>query len=122
MAVTYILSEHKKMDVIGYYTLSSMTLELSHLPGKMISKLPHYPLLPATLMGRLAVDGHCQKSVLGEILFMDVLHRSYQASQKMASFAVVVEAINHQAVEFYRNIILIRYYRIIVNFSYQCHG
>lgn len=89
--------------VLGYYTLSSHSIERNALPEEVVRKLklPKYPLIPATLMGRLAVDLKYQGQRLGEILLMDGLERSYVHSSQVASFAVVVDA-KENAVEFYR--------------------
>src|SRR5690348_14863968 len=39
--------------IAGYYTLSATTIELAKLPAEVTKKLPRYPHLPATLLGRL---------------------------------------------------------------------
>ena len=41
--------------IVGYYTLSSLSIELNQLPPNLAHKLPRYPI-PAALIGRLAVD------------------------------------------------------------------
>jgi predicted N-acetyltransferase YhbS len=89
--------------VLGYYTLSAHSIERTALPDDVVKKLnlPKYPLIPATLMGRLAVDLKYQGRRLGEILLMDGLERSYVQSNQVASFTVVVDA-KESAVEFYR--------------------
>jgi len=102
ISVTYILNDEALHKIAGYYTLSSTTIELTDLSDELSRKLPHYPLLPATLIGRLAVDLHYQKNGIGEILLVDALRRAYQASQEIASFAVIVEAINESAAKFYK--------------------
>jgi hypothetical protein len=40
----------------GYYTFSSTALKLTELPREITRRLPRYPHIPATLLGRLAVD------------------------------------------------------------------
>jgi GNAT superfamily N-acetyltransferase len=89
--------------VLGYYTLSAHSMERSALPDDVVKKLklPRYLLIPATLMGRLAVDLKYQGQRIGEILLMDGLERSYAHSSQVASFAVVMDA-KENAVEFYR--------------------
>ncbi len=89
--------------VLGYYTLSAHSIERDVLTDEIVKKLklPKYPLIPTTLMGRLAVDLKYQGQRLGEILLMDGLERSYVHSSQVASFAVVVDA-KDSAVEFYR--------------------
>src|ERR1700686_2804531 len=42
--------------IAGYYTLSQYSVELGVLPEELVKKLPHYPLVPATLIGRLAAS------------------------------------------------------------------
>src|ERR1700683_3690587 len=62
--------------VLGYYTLSSFGIDVGELPTEVTRKLPRYPLIPATLLGRLAVDDRHHGKGLGEFLLMDALHRS----------------------------------------------
>jgi predicted GNAT family N-acyltransferase len=89
-------------SVVGYYTLSALSIERGTIPEPVVKKLklPSYPLLPATLMGRLAVDQKHQKRGIGEFLPIDGLQRSYTNSRQVASFVVVVDA-KENAVEFY---------------------
>lgn len=102
ISVTYILYDEQESKVAGFYTLSSTTIESKYLSDEITRKLPGYPLIPATLIGRLAIDKYTQGMGLGEIVLMDALHRSYESSKTIASFAVVVEAINKEAVKFYK--------------------
>lgn len=101
MAAAFVMANGP--SVLGYYTLSAHSIERSALPETIVKKLklPKYPLIPATLMGRLAVDLKYQGQRLGEILLMDGLARSCVHSSQVASFAVVVDA-KESAVEFYR--------------------
>lgn len=86
--------------VVGYYTLSQTGVDLSSLPPVGRRRLPRYPLVPATLIGRLAVDQDHQGRGLGEFLLMDALDRSRRASRQVASFAVIVEAQDARARDF----------------------
>ena len=88
--------------VLGYYTLSSFSILLPELPADKAKRLPKYPRIPATLLGRLAVDKSRQGTGLGEHLLMDALARSLRASSEVASYAVVVDAIDERAIRFYR--------------------
>ncbi len=60
----------------GYYTLSSTSVQLAELPAQTVRKLPRYPLVPATLLGRLAVDRRQQGKGYGRFLLADALHRA----------------------------------------------
>lgn len=85
--------------VAGYYTLSSTSVNLAELPEQVARKLPRYPLVPATLLGRLAVDRHQQGKGYGRFLLADALYRIVQS--EIASFAVIVEAKDESARRFY---------------------
>ena len=87
--------------VIGYYSLSAGSLAAPDLPAKFQRRLPKYPV-PVVLLGRLAVAKSYQGEGLGAILIADVLQRIALASQAMAVYAVVVDALNNRAAEFYR--------------------
>ncbi len=60
-----------------------------------------YPLIPATLLGRLAVSRDYQGQKLGRLLLMDALHRSWKNTTEVASVGVIAEAIDNSARDFY---------------------
>jgi GNAT superfamily N-acetyltransferase len=96
----------RKVDrktTVGYYTLSTLGVNLQDLPEDVIKKLPAYPVVPVTLLARLAVDQRYQHPGLGEFLLVDALQRSFTQSTQIAAMAVVVDAIDEQAVRFYRH-------------------
>ena len=100
-AVPFALIETASGRLIGYYTLSSTGINLDGLPEEVAKKLARYPTVPATLLGRLAVDENHQGQRLGEHLLMDALHRSLRNSKEVASTAVIVDPINGKAKTFY---------------------
>ena len=65
-------------------------------------RLPRYPLLPATLLGHLAVHRSCQGKGLGELLIINALKRALNVTSQVASLAVVAEALDGMAVNFYQ--------------------
>lgn len=85
--------------IAGFYTLSSTALRLSDLPEDVAKRLPRYPLVPATLIGRLAMDRRYHGQGFGSFLFLDALHRCSRS--EVASFAVIVDAIDEEARGFY---------------------
>ncbi len=85
--------------VAGYYTLSATSVQLGELPAQTVRKLPRYPLVPATLLGRLAVDRRHQGKGYGRFLLGDALYRA--ARSEIASFAVTVDAKDENARRFY---------------------
>lgn len=88
-------------SILGYYTLSAYSVLLGELPEPIARKLPRYPLLPATLLGRLAIGSTCRGRNLGRFLLMDALHRSWRTTSEVASVGVVVEALDETARSFY---------------------
>jgi len=101
VAATFVLCEGTSHTVIGFYTLSAISVDIGAWPEDVAKKLPRYPVVPATLLGRLAIDRQLQGRGAGEHLLMDALYRSWQASRQVASIAVVVDAKDSRAVEFY---------------------
>jgi GNAT superfamily N-acetyltransferase len=85
--------------IAGYYTLSATSVQLGELPAQMARKLPRYPLVPATLLGRLAVDRRHQGTGYGRLLLGDALHRA--ARSEIVSFAMIVDAKDESARRFY---------------------
>ena len=102
LAVCFVLSELETNKVQGYYTLSNNSIPLSHFPENIQKKLPKsYLSIPTTLLGRLAIDKIQQGKGIGKILLIDALKRSYETSQEIGSFAVVVDPIDKEAEVFY---------------------
>lgn len=101
VAVVYVIREDSSRNILGYYTLSSYTVEHSHLAPDITKKLPKYNVLPGVLIGRLAVTKEYQKQKLGRHLLLDALSRSLQLSQQLGLFAVIVDAKDEQAQKFY---------------------
>ena len=83
----------------GFYTLSSTALRLVDLAEDIARRLPRYPLIPASLIGRLAIDQRHHGQGWGSFLFLDALYRCSRS--EIASFAVVVDAIDDEARGFY---------------------
>jgi GNAT superfamily N-acetyltransferase len=98
MAAPFVLVQPDG-TIAGYYTLSSTSVQLGELPEQTVRKLPKYPLVPATLLGRLAVDRRHQGKGYGRFLLADALYRAAQS--EIASFAVIVDAKDENARRFY---------------------
>jgi len=103
VAAAFVLVEPSSRRVLGYYTLSASVITADQLPPELARKLPRYPQLPVTLLGRLAVDqGHRGKG-LGELLLIDALRRSLEAASEIGAMAVVVDAKDAAAEAFYEH-------------------
>ncbi|MHC5936396.1 GNAT family N-acetyltransferase [Nostoc sp.] len=103
VATVFVLIDSPSMDIIAYYTLSTYTVDITNLDKTFTKGLPRYPLLPAILLGRLAVDSSRQSQGLGGVILIDALKRVLRATEQVASsVAVIVEAIDEKAVNFYQ--------------------
>jgi len=100
-AVSFVLTPDGT-TIAGYYTLSQFAVRLESLPEAIARKLPKYPLVPATLIGRLAVSTAFRGQGHGETLLMDALFRILQHAKEIASAGAIVEAIDASAVAFYK--------------------
>jgi predicted GNAT family N-acyltransferase len=100
-AAVFVL--HSGRKVAGYYALSNRSVHFGDFPAEITKKLPRYPLVPATLVGRLAVDKNHRGKGLGEFLLMDALRRSLEQTKQIGSVAVVVDAKNTEVRKFYES-------------------
>ncbi|WP_395020860.1 GNAT family N-acetyltransferase [Dongia sp.] len=96
----FVAVQEDDVSVAGYYTLAASSIPLTELPADLVSRLPNYAVIPAALVGRLAVDSHHAGKALGSALLYDALARAMNAEP--AIFALVVDAKDERAAGFYR--------------------
>ena len=102
VATPYVLvPSTNPIEIAGCYTLTATAVKLTDLPPETVKKLTKYPLLPATLVGRLALSLKYRGKGLGEYLLIDALKRSLEASRVVGSAAVIVDAKDSSGVRFY---------------------
>ena len=101
VSTIFVLIDDPDMHILAYYTLSSYTVDIAALDERFAKRLPRYPALPATLLGRLAVDNDQKGKRFGELLLIDALKRSLGAAMQVASLAVIAEALDERALSFY---------------------
>lgn len=87
--------------VLGYYTLCAMAVAQGEVPDAARKFIPRYPLVSATLFGRLAVAKDHQGKCLGSILLADALQRSFVSARTVGSSMVVVDALDEMTAGFY---------------------
>lgn len=100
LAAVFVYTDGAK--IAGYYTLSSFAVKLDEIPETLAKKLTKMPVVPATLIGRLARSLEFRGKGIGEILLIDALKKAYRNSKEVASWAVIVDAKDGEAVEFYK--------------------
>lgn len=91
--------DKQKNRIAGFYTLAMYSVVLVDMPPGLRKKLPRYPLVPAVLLGRLAVDREYRGRGLGEFLLLDSMKRSL--GNDISWWAMVVDALDGSR-EFYK--------------------
>jgi predicted GNAT family N-acyltransferase len=86
--------------VLGYYTTIASEIKVQDLPPKQSKHLPDYPV-PVARVGRLAVNNTHKGKKIGEGLLLNALNRVNRSSDDLGIYAVVVDAKDDAAVNFY---------------------
>ena len=92
-----------ELRVVGFYTLSTCAIHPGEVPTEVARKLPRYESIPAALIGRLARDLRARGCGIGELLLADAINRVLAADRSMALWAILVDAKNQAASEFYQS-------------------
>jgi GNAT superfamily N-acetyltransferase len=101
IATCFVAVDVTAQDLAGYYTLTAASVALNALAPEIVKKLPRYPVVPAVLLGRLAVARSYQGQGLGGVLLADALKRTARA--EVGVFAMVVDAKDETAQRFYEH-------------------
>ena len=99
----FVATQRNDVRVRGCFTLSQSAILLGELPNAIKKKLPRYPDVPVTLLGRLAVDGSAQGTGLGAVMLGDACRRATAVASEVASVGVLVDAIDENAARFYEH-------------------
>ena len=98
----FVLSQHgEPTRILGYYTLCAMAISQGEVPEAARKHIPRYPLVSATLIGRLAISKDRQGQRLGAVLLADALQRAFESAGTVGSSMVVVDALDESAAGFY---------------------
>ena len=98
----FVLSEvGEPTQMLGYYTLCAMAISQGDVPETARKYVPRYPLVSATLIGRLAVAKNRQGQRLGAVLLADALQRAFDSASTVGSSMVIVDALDEPAAGFY---------------------
>ncbi len=98
---TCFVAVDEKERIAGYYTLAATSVALTGFSESTVKRLPRYPVVPAALLGRLAVDLTCQGRGIGGLLLADAIRRISRV--EMGVFALVVDAKDDNAQRFYEH-------------------
>ncbi|TXM67170.1 GNAT family N-acetyltransferase [Methylobacterium sp. WL8] len=86
--------------VVGYYCISAGTVAREDAPGRIRRNAPEP--IPVSILGRLAVDQRWAGRGLGADLLADALRRIANAADVIGIGAVLIHALDDQALAFYR--------------------
>lgn len=100
-AVFVMTASDTPSAILGYFTLCATALEQGDVPEAARKHIPRYPLVSATLLGRLAVDQTQHGKGLGAVLLASALRKAFDSADTVGSSMVVVDAINDRAISFY---------------------
>ena len=94
----YVISQ--RQTVVGYYCLAAGAVRHEGgTPRKLRQNAPDP--IPIVIIGRLAVDKTLQGKGIGRAMLKDALLRITKASELVGARAVVVHAVDQEAVPFY---------------------
>jgi ribosomal protein S18 acetylase RimI-like enzyme len=96
----FVAVPEEASTIAGYYTLAGSSIPIGDLPAELSRRLPRYPVLPAALIGRLAVDRRYMRKSLGPALLYDAIGRAMRADP--AVFALIVDAKDETAADYYK--------------------
>lgn len=85
--------------VIAYYSLAAGAVSHAEAPNWAKKNMPNP--VPVTILGRLAVDVNHHGKGLGSALLKEAMQRTMEAARHVGARALVVHAIDDEAVNFY---------------------
>jgi GNAT superfamily N-acetyltransferase len=101
LARCFVAIDNEQQSIAGYYTLSAAQIPLTSLPELLARKMPRYDAIPASRIGRLAIDKLYHGRGLGSVLIADALKKSSEIS--MGVYAILVDAKDDNASAFYQH-------------------
>jgi GNAT superfamily N-acetyltransferase len=100
--VYVLVDDQEPHHILGYYTLSAAEVDVKELREADRRKLPCYPI-PCFRMGRLASRTDRRGSGIGKLLVACAVDRCLQARLQVAAYALIVDAKDANAKEFYEH-------------------
>lgn len=95
----YVICAGNTNQVIGYYCLSTGSVQRNTAPGSYRRNAPDS--LPVVVLGRLAVDQACAGKGLGVALLRDAIFRTQNIAVQVGLRALIVHALNDDVKNFY---------------------
>ncbi len=102
-AVFVLIEVKAPRAIVGYFTLCAIGVEQGVVPENARKHIPRYPLVSATLIGRLAISRDHRREGIGALLLARSLQIAYENASIVGSSMIVVDAIDDSAAEFYKS-------------------
>lgn len=96
---TYVVCPENSQEVVAYYSLSMGSILNRQATGSMRRNMP--AVIPAVMIGRLAVTRTWQGTGLGGAILRDAVLRSARAAEEVSARLVIVHALTPAAEAFY---------------------
>src|ERR1700693_5369543 len=100
-AVFVMVGAEAPTRIVVYFTPCAHTLSQDEVPEAARRHIPRYPLVSATLIGRLAVDKSDHGRGVGALLLARALRMAYENTSVVGSSMIVVDAMDERAAGFY---------------------
>jgi len=97
---TYVVCAAGTRRVVAFYALAMGSILAREVPGTMRRNMPR--VIPAVVLGRLAVDATCQSQGLGGLMLRDAVLRAMRAAGEVSARLLVVHALSPAAEAFYQ--------------------
>lgn len=95
----YVICAENTNQVIGYYCLSTGSIQRNMAPGAYRRNAPDS--LPVIVLGRLAIDQAYLGKGLGVALLKDAIYRTENIARQVGVRALIVHALNDDVRNFY---------------------
>ena len=95
----YVICAENTNQVIGYYCLSTGSIQRNTAPGAYRRNAPDS--LPVIVLGRLAIDQAYLGKGLGVALLKDAIYRTENIARQVGVRALIVHALNDDVRNFY---------------------
>jgi GNAT superfamily N-acetyltransferase len=105
LAQTFLLidDDQDPPRVAGFYALSSASIQPNDWPEDLRGPRGRNHPLPVILIGQLAVDqGYAGHGYASDLL-VDALHRAVLVGEQIGTTAVIVDALDRSAAQFYKH-------------------
>ncbi len=98
---TFVLAdENAPARILAFYSLTNCEIGRESIAADDVKGLPLYPV-PCVLIARLAVDQSMHGKSFGQQMLMDAIRRTALISQQTGVHAIVVDAKDARAKQFY---------------------